>query len=54
MNRFTYQIGGIVIQLVNELKRHWTILTDGTFGFKESFISFKDRWIMKIGWEDQF
>ena len=24
------------------------------FGFEESFISFKDRRIMKIGWEDQF
>lgn len=42
------QIDGVVIQLVNESKRRWTILTDGTFGFEESFISFKDRQIVMI------
>lgn len=47
-NRFMDQIDGIVIQLVNESERQWTMLTDGTFGFEESFISFKDRRIMKI------
>lgn len=52
-NRFMDQIDGVVIQLVNESKRRWTILTDGTFGFEESFISFKDRQIVMIVWEDQ-
>jgi len=47
------QIDGTIIQLVNESERQWTML-GGTFGFEESFISFKDRRIMKIVWEDQF